>query len=254
MLVSGLRISIFGGEMNKGSKTIQAVTLDAYGTMLHLDNPFERLRDQLQSIGLRVPLGATEEAFVHEMTHYREHHLEGADHESLLMLRHQCAEVLFGKLAEKGYRLEVPADRKLEVLMNSIRFQPFDDVVPLLNWCSSMGLATGVVSNWDYSLPFTLTDVFEGYHFDCILVSATEGITKSDPSIYLKAAQLLGLSPSRIVHVGDQIDHDLVVARKAGFNAILLDRDGRHRSTKGHSIKALTELPSTIEKSQYHHP
>jgi putative hydrolase of the HAD superfamily len=226
---------------------IQAVTFDAYGTILHLHRPFERLRDQLQGIGLGVPVEVAKEAFAHEMAYYREHHLEGADHESLLMLRYRCVEVLFGHLAGKGYKVEVPADRKLEVLMNSVRFRPFDDVMPILNWCSSRGLATGVISNWDYSLPATLDEAFDGYRFNCILVSATEGMTKSDPGIYLKAARRLGLPPSSILHVGDEIDNDLDTPRKAGFNAILLDRDGRHRSAKGPSIKALTELPLTIE-------
>ncbi len=233
---------------------IQAVTFDAYGTILHLENPFERLKDRLHRIGLLVPLEAAEEAFIHEMSYYREHHLEGRDDRSLLSLRQRCVEVLLGKLAERGYRSAVPPDQMLELLMDSIHFRPFDDVRPVLEWCSSRGLATGVISNWDYSLPATLDRLFGGYRFDCILVSATEGIPKSDPLIYLRGAERLGFAPSRILHIGDEIENDLIVARNAGFNAILLDRDGRRRNAKGPSIRALTDLPSTVEDQAHHRP
>ncbi|MFH1242727.1 MAG: HAD family hydrolase [Pseudomonadota bacterium] len=233
--------------MEQRSKTIQAVTFDAYGTILHLDRPFERLRDQLHGMGHRVPLEAVKEAFIHEMTYYRDHHLEAVDAERLLALRYRCAEVLFGKLAEKGYQVEASPESKLALLMNSIRFQPYDDVLPILRWCSSRGLVTGVISNWDYSLPTTLDGAIEGHGFHCILVSATEGIIKSDPDIYHRAAERLGLPASSILHIGDEIENDLNTPRKAGFNAVLLDRDGRHRGVKGLCIQGLTEFPSKVE-------
>ncbi len=233
---------------------IRAVTFDAYGTILHLKNPFERLMDQLLGIGLRVPLEAAKEAFIREMGYYKEHHLEGVDHETLLMLRHRCVGALFRDLAKNGYQTEVAADRKLEVLMNSIRFQPFDDVVPVLNWCESKGLMTGVISNWDCSLPEILEDRLNRHRFDLIMVSAIEGMDKSDPEIYHQAAKRFELSPSRILHIGDEIDNDLYSPQKAGLHAVLLDRDGRQKDANAPFLRTLTDLPLMIESQAYQRP
>jgi FMN phosphatase YigB (HAD superfamily) len=48
-------------------KRIKAVTFDAYGTLLRLDRPFERLAEELHRIGLDVPMDVVTKVFVKEM-------------------------------------------------------------------------------------------------------------------------------------------------------------------------------------------
>jgi FMN phosphatase YigB (HAD superfamily) len=233
--------------MNESRQQIRAVTFDAYGTLLRLDRPFERLREKLARVGLPVPMKAVTKIFLQEMTFYREHHLEGSNPENLLRLRFRCAELLFRLLAQQGYSAKLSEEQQLHVLMSSIRLQLHDDALPVLKWCLARGLVTGVVSNWDCSLPATLEEVCS-HHFSCVMVSAAEGVEKSDPRLFLKAAQCFNVPPSHIVHIGDEEESDLHGAERAGLKAVLLDREGEYRKTSFRRITHLGEFPGLCEK------
>jgi FMN phosphatase YigB (HAD superfamily) len=222
---------------------IQAITFDAYGTLLYVDQPFKRLARGLRRAGLDVPVESAKEAFLHEAAYYKQHHLEAADFESLRDLRYRCAEILFSRLAELGFSILLPKETKLKVLMDSIRFDIYGDVAPILDWCKTRGIATGVISNWDCSLPQVLQELLKDHTFQAVVVSACEGIAKSDPALYLKAAEALDLTPSAVLHVGNEKESDYDSAGQAGFRALLLDREGRHSSEREQCIQSLSQLP-----------
>lgn len=222
---------------------IQAITFDAYGTLLSMDRPFQRLAQGLRKAGLDVPVESAKEAFLHEAAYYKQHHLEAADFESLLELRYRCAEILFSRLAQLGYAIRLPQETKLKVLMDSIKFDIYGDVTAILAWCKMRGIATGVISNWDCSLPQVLQGLLKQHAFQAVVVSACEGIAKSDPALYLKAAEALDLSPSAILHVGNEKEADYYKAGQAGFGALLLDREGRHPCEREPCIQTLSQLP-----------
>jgi HAD superfamily hydrolase (TIGR01549 family) len=48
------------------------------------------------------------------------------------------------------------------------------------------------------------------------------GALKPNGRAFARAANLLGLPPARIMHVGDRVDTDVEAARAAGFQALLL--------------------------------
>jgi HAD superfamily hydrolase (TIGR01549 family) len=223
---------------------IQAITFDAYGTLLFVDQPFQRLARELRKAGLDIHVESAKEAFLHEAAYYKQHHLEAADFESLHELRQQCAEILFSRLAELGYAIRLPQETKLKVLMDSIKFDIYEDVTATLEWCKKSGIATGVVSNWDCSLPQVLQRLLNDHSFQAVVVSACEGIAKSDPALYFKAAEALGLSPSAVLHVGNEKEADYDSADMAGFRALLLDREGRHSCEGEQCIQSLSQLPS----------
>ena len=233
--------------MSLSTDQIRAVTFDAYGTLLRLDRPFERLAEELARIGLQVPLDIVTNVFLKEMAYYREHHLQGNDPENLLGLRLRCADVLFSLLEREGYTAEVSREERLTVLMGSIRFAPYEDALPALDWCMSRGLTLGVVSVWDCSLVATLKDVVP-YPFSRVFVSAVEGMGKSDGRLFLRAAEGLGVLPPQIIHIGDEVDSDILGAEKAGMKAVLIDRDHAHRDSRSPRIKSLEEFPHLFEQ------
>jgi FMN phosphatase YigB (HAD superfamily) len=242
---------MFGGGDKKGlTRNIRAVTFDAYGTLVRLDKPFDRFVRQLEHFGLRIPHDVAKQVFMTEMAYYREHHLEAKTPERLLSLRHRCAGLLFQGLETAGYPSCFSADQKLEVLMEAIRFRLFADVPPILEWCASKGLAIGLISNWDFSLKTILEELCPSYPFKCVIISAVEGMTKSAPGLFLKAAKCLSLDPSQIVHIGDEVDSDFDGARAAGFVAVLLDRTGEAESPPVSKIRTLTDFPRIYEQIQ----
>jgi HAD superfamily hydrolase (TIGR01549 family) len=233
--------------VNHSQDQIQAVSFDAYGTLLRLDRPFERLSEELHSIGLDVPMDVVTQVFIKEMHYYRDHHLAGNDLENLLKLRHGCAEVLFTMLAQEGYPAWVSRERQIDALMGAIRFKLYEDVLPTLDWCLARGLTTGVVSNWDCSLTETLKHLCP-HEFAFLLVSACEGLEKSDAELFLRAASCFNLPTSRIVHIGDEIENDFYGAARAGLHTVLLDREGTEGQVDGNRIRNLKELPELFQR------
>jgi len=127
------------------------------------------------------------------------------------------------------------------VLADAIVLRPFADVPPGLRLLEERGLAVAVVSNGDCSLGASLESA--GLRFDVVVDSATTGAAKPDPVIFGTALGRLGVSANRALHVGDDPANDLMGARAAGIDAVLIDRsDDRSRG----SIGALTELEALL--------
>jgi len=195
-----------------------AVLLDAFGTLIDIDQPYERLRRSLRRhLGAEVSGAAAERAFRAEMTYYADHCHEGADAATLAGLRTRCAAIV---LAELGIAADPAAAAGL--LIDAIAFRVYADVAPLLAGLQRAGVAVAVVSNWDCSLAQTLTaaGVAIGHVFD----SATAGSAKPDPGIFRKALAALGVEPARALHVGDTEETDGVGARAAGVDVRIVDR------------------------------
>jgi len=65
--------------------------------------------------------------------------------------------------------------------------------------------------------------------------------------IYLKICQILNVSPTRVLHIGDHWEFDYIEASKAGLNAIFLDRSN---NKKGEFIvNNLKEVESIIKNN-----
>ncbi|MGC8862406.1 MAG: HAD family hydrolase [Armatimonadota bacterium] len=60
--------------------------------------------------------------------------------------------------------------------------------------------------------------------FDAVLVSDEVGLKKPDPRIFQLALERTGLTPERVLHVGDMRD-DVVGARAAGITPVLIRRE-----------------------------
>ena len=128
---------------------IRAVLLDALGTLVRLEPPAPRLREEvLRVTGVDVGEERAEAAFGAEIAYYVSHHMEGRDRASLEDLRARCAAAM---AAELPVALEGPV--AVEVMLASLEFTPFPDVVPALEALRARDLRLVVASNWDSSLP-----------------------------------------------------------------------------------------------------
>jgi REG-2-like HAD superfamily hydrolase len=125
---------------------------------------------------------------------------------------------------------------------DSIRYQPFPDVLPTLRSLREQGKTLAVVSNWDPALPTLLAELGLTEFFAFILPSAEVGVEKPDGRIFKLALQRLGLEPSEVVHIGDNYEADVVGARSVGIMSILLDRGGKAGCQDVICISSLAEL------------
>src|SRR4249919_2444715 len=211
-----------------------AVLLDAYGTLVELDDPFERLRESVRRhVGADVELADAERAFRAEMVHYSGNCHTAADAPSLAALRSNCAAII---LAELGLEADpAAADR---MLSDAVAFRLLPDAEPLLAGLARAGVPAAVVSNWDMSLRRTLAAL--GLECEAIVTCGETGVRKPDPRIFLEALGRLGVAPARALHIGDSADTDAAGAAAAGIDVRIVDRTGE--SGGRDTIASLTEV------------
>ncbi len=213
----------------------RAVLLDALGTLVELEPPAPRLRSELASrFGLSVDLPDAERAIAAEIAYYRAHLDEGSDRASVSDLRERCAAVLGDAL---GVALPLT-----DALLASLVFTPFDDVVPALRELRAGGARLVVASNWDWSLHEVLPRVGLGGLLDGVVTSAEVGARKPAVEVFERALSIAGVPAARAIHVGDSYDEDVLGARAAGVEPVLIRRDGGRVCSDVRTVSSLIEL------------
>lgn len=198
---------------------LQAVTLDALGTLVALDDPFGRLRAALAARGADVSAQEARAAMGAEMAYYRAHHDDAVDLAALEDLRTRCAVVLGGALPPVG----LTTAQLRAALLEAIRFTAVPGAADVLARLRDRGIARVVVSNWDVSLHGVLDDTGLAPLLDGVVTSAEAGVAKPDPAIFARALALAGSEdPAAALHVGDSAEHDVAGALAAGMRAALV--------------------------------
>ena len=188
---------------------LDAVTIDAYGTLVRLTGPVPELRAGLAALGVERDADAVGLAFARESAYYREHSFEGRDEASLYDLRLRCVAII---LDELGSDLEPAAF--VDGFVAAMRFELLPDAGAALQKLRRHGLAVAVVSNWDVGLAQHLGGL--GLGDVTVVTSAQAGAPKPNPAAFALALELLGVQASRALHVGDS-DADEAGASAAGM-------------------------------------
>jgi phosphoglycolate phosphatase-like HAD superfamily hydrolase len=192
-------VSVAVGRVNAAD--LDAVTIDAYGTLAILGDPLPRLHEL-------VPAATREDvelAFEAEGTFYAAHVHEGKDADSLAALRTKCVAVFNRSL---GTKLSV------EDYVGALVFEPLPGVVGALEHLRRLGLSLAVVANWDFGLHDWLIAIKLAGHFSCVVHAAE----KPAPEGILAALRTLNIEPSRTLHIGDSaVDEEAAAAAGVHF-------------------------------------
>jgi len=222
---------------------VSAVLLDALGTLVRLEPPGPRLRERLLALAdIEVDEETAMRGFGAEIAYYLAHHLDGGDPEGLEDLRARCAREMLGAM---GLEERVEPELGLRVMLESLEFSPYPDVVPALRALRERGLRLVVVSNWDCSLPWWLERAGLAPLLDGAVSSAAVGEAKPAAAVFAQGLRVAEAAPDRALHVGDSLAADVEGARGAGVRALLLVRDGEPPDGVA-AIRSLAELPSLI--------
>jgi FMN phosphatase YigB (HAD superfamily) len=177
---------------------LDAVTLDAMGTLVELVDPVDPLRAALRERGVEASPDEVQAAFAAEVAYYTPRGHEGRDEESLQDLGRACAGVLLshlGALLDPGEF--APA------FVGSLRLKPLPGVLEALAVFGRAGLSLACVSNWDVSLHEQLLRAGLAQRLDAIVSSAEAQAPKPAPGPFHLALDRLRVTAERTVHVGD---------------------------------------------------
>ena len=134
-------------------------------------------------------------------------------------------------------------------MARSIRFLPFDDVIPTLRDLRQRGLITAVLSNMNRPLQPALERLGLAELLDFSLTSSEiGGAGKPEPPIFLEALRRASALPEQAVHVGDEPWVDGDGAQNVGITPVIVDRWGvASEDTDFATIRSLDALPSLID-------
>ena len=193
------------GRVNAAA--LDAVTVDAYGTMLQLIDPVPTLVEVLAERGVKRAPAAVLAGFRAEAAYYTPRVGEGHDEAGLARLRRNCAGVFL-----EAVGADLDADEFTPAYIGALRFETLPNVIPALERLRALGLELAVVGNWDLSLHERLEEFGLARFFSATIHAAR----KPAPDGLLEALGKLGVSPQRALHIGDE-DADEQAARAAGM-------------------------------------
>jgi FMN phosphatase YigB (HAD superfamily) len=174
---------------------LDAVTIDAFGTLVELTDPVPFLADTLRRHGIERTGEQLAAAFAAEGRYYRAHIHEGRDEEGLRGLQTRCAGVFLEAI---GAELDPGAFAPEYV--RCLHFSAIEGVVPALESLTARGLPLAVVGNWDLTLHRWLGELGLSRYFSVVLHASR----KPDPAGLLQALAELRVRPERALHVGDE--------------------------------------------------
>ncbi len=206
---------------------------DAYGTLVELDNFYERLqRSFAQNAAFEIPLDAMRRAAHREMRHYIKHSLRANRRDECELLRTECAQVLADALREENLQYDFSPAISYRVLDASIVFRAYQETRETLLQLLERGFSMGVLSNWDGRLPQVLRDLELDGFFDFVVSSAQVGYEKPDARFFEFGLQKIRISHPQIetencIYIGDHWGKDVVPSRLMGMQAIWVVRNQR---------------------------
>jgi HAD superfamily hydrolase (TIGR01509 family) len=177
---------------------LEAVTIDAHGTLIALADPVEALRSALAAQGVERTAGEVRSAFLAEVAYYVPRSHEGCDEGTLASLRNDCVRVFLDAAAA-----DLDALSFAEPFLAALIFEPLPGAIAACRALGAAGLRLGVVSNWDVGLHGQLSKLGIAELVDTIVTSAEAGAPKPAPKPFELALERLGVDARRTVHVGD---------------------------------------------------
>jgi putative hydrolase of the HAD superfamily len=217
------------------SRPLRAILFDAGNTLLRMN--YEAMAAALAARGRTINPGEVEEAELRARVRLDEHLGPRA--------RASCARdggVSTESASAQGrylrYTLEhlgITGEEDIEALSRWRRgynppvglFHVADPLArPALLRVERAGLVTGVISNSNGSVRAALEATGLAAHLDFVVDSALVGVEKPDPRIFRIALGEARVEPGEALYVGDLYSVDVLGARGAGLEAILLDPRG----------------------------
>jgi putative hydrolase of the HAD superfamily len=177
---------------------VEAVTIDAFGTLVELRDPVPALQAALASHGIERTEEEVRRAFQVEVAYYSERSHEGRDAATLALLRRDCAAVFLG-----AAEAPLDVDDFTDAFVDALAFEELPGVREACLALKDAGLRLAVVSNWDVGLHDHLRKLELDVLVDVVVTSAEAGAPKPSPEVFALAVERLGAAPERTVHVGD---------------------------------------------------
>jgi len=99
---------------------------------------------------------------------------------------------------------------------------PKNGAVDLLKSLKGFGYKIGLITNCSTEVPLFWKNIEFSHFFDVTIFSASVGMKKPDPQIYILACEQLGVEPNECLYIGDGDSNELSGASQLGMDAVMI--------------------------------
>jgi putative hydrolase of the HAD superfamily len=201
---------------------VRAIFFDAGNTLLRMD--YDAVAAQLTALGVAATPSAVQHAEWRARVRLDPHLASTTSTESRSTTEHYVRYVLDGlgvgdeatvrEMLEWRHQYNAPA---------GLWHTAEPEAEEALRLCRAAGLRAGVISNSNGSIRATMERIGLARYLDFVIDSGEVGVEKPNPEIFARALAAASLSPSEAVYVGDLYSIDVLGARAAGMDAVLID-------------------------------
>ena len=148
---------------------------------------------------------------------------------------------------EEARRMSALMRSRWPDVQKSIPLELYPDARPALERLRRDGYVTALVSNAPADMTKTIDALGLTELVKTVVVSGVVGVSKPNPEIFRIALHSAGVAADETVHVGDLYDADVLGARNAGIEGVLIDREGSYGDLDCPKIASLEEVYRFLE-------
>jgi REG-2-like HAD superfamily hydrolase len=104
------------------------------------------------------------------------------------------------------------------------RWEVFRDTIPSLDEIKRLGYKMAILANWDRDLNSLASKLGLNNYFSGIFSSEELSVEKPNPEIFSYSLRYLSFNPEETIYVGNDYELDVICARGAGIEPVLIDR------------------------------
>jgi len=145
-----------------------------------------------------------------------------------------------GESEAEAMRVSGLVRKRWPELESEIPLALYPDVEPTLQTLAADGYALGLISNAPADTKKAVTALGLTKYLGTVVISGVVGYSKPHPEIFRIALREAGVSAGEAVHVGDLYEADVVGARRAGIEGILIDRDNFYPTLDCPRVRSLS--------------
>lgn len=224
------------------TEEVDAIMFDAGGTLIGLKKPREEVfQDVLKQHGLSSTVEAVRKAYAKADRHFDKDFASLKGNSERAFWAKYDAHIL-KSLGFKADPEKFAADvgKAFDEIMPGVsNWVPYPETIPILDLLKRRDFKLGVISNATNLLTKVFDNLGMSKYFDFVVISDEVGVRKPSPEIFKIALNLAHASASRSIYVGDMLEVDVVGAKKAGMNAVLVDRADAYPDARCLRVKDL---------------
>jgi HAD superfamily hydrolase (TIGR01549 family) len=147
-----------------------------------------------------------------------------------------------GEDPSEADRVSKLARQRWPELEKTVPLELYPDAEPLLAKLVDDGYTCALVSNAPPDTDRVVEALGLKRYLKHVVISGIVGYSKPHPEIFRIAMRDAGVQPDQVIHVGDLYESDVVGAKNAGIEGVLIDREGTETGHDCPMIKSLDEV------------